>query len=88
MKSLGSELPDVLISDIGMPEEDGYELIRSVRALPVEQGGQVPAMALTGYASRRDKERALAAGYQIHVAKPVEQNDVIAAIASLIGRGD
>ena len=83
----GSGLPpDVIISDIGMAEEDGYELMRKVRALPPEQGGLVPAIALTGYATRKDRERALAAGYQLHLAKPVEPADLVAAIASLVGR--
>ena len=83
-----SEVPDVLISDIGMPDQDGYELIRKLRALPIEKGGDVPAIALTGYASRKDRERALDAGYQQHMAKPIEQADIITAIAALIGRGD
>lgn len=83
-----SELPDLLISDIGMPDEDGYQLIRKLRALPVEKGGQIPAIALTGYASRKDRERALTAGYHQHMAKPIEQVDMIAAIASLVGRDD
>ena len=81
-------MPDVLISDIGMPDEDGYEFIRKLRRLPPEKGGQTPAIALTGYASRKDRERALAAGYHQHMAKPVEQVDMIAAIAALVGRGD
>ena len=83
-----SELPDVMISDIGMPEEDGYQLIRKLRALPPEKGGHIPAIALTGYASRKDRDRALTAGYHQHMAKPVEQADLIAAIAALLGRGD
>jgi CheY-like chemotaxis protein len=78
--------PDVLISDIGMPDQDGYELIRKLRALPNEKGGTTPAIALTGYASRKDRERALAAGYHKHMAKPIEQAEIIAAIASLVGR--
>jgi PAS domain S-box-containing protein len=82
------DLPDVLISDIAMPDEDGYEFIRKLRALPAEQGGQTPAIALTGYASRKDRELALQAGYQQHMAKPIEQADMIAAIAALVGRGD
>ena len=82
------DIPDILISDIGMPDQDGYEFMRKLRALPPEKGGQTPAIALTGYASRKDKERALTAGYQQHIAKPIEQNDMIAAIAALIGRGD
>jgi PAS domain S-box-containing protein len=83
-----AELPDVMISDIGMPDQDGYELIRKIRALPPEKGGNTPAIALTGYASRKDRERALATGYQQHMAKPIEQADMIKAIAALIGRVD
>jgi CheY-like chemotaxis protein len=70
--ALAGVRPDVLISDIGMPEEDGYELIRRVRALPAEAGGEVPAVALTDYTRIEDRMRALRAGYQMHVAKPVE----------------
>ncbi len=83
-----SELPDLLISDIGMPDEDGYELIRKLRSAPPDKGGLTPAIALTGYASRKDRERALAAGYHQHIAKPIEQSELIAAIAALVGRGD
>ncbi len=83
-----NELPDVMISDIGMPDEDGYELIRKVRSAPPDKGGLTPAIALTGYASRKDRERALQAGYQQHMAKPIEQTDMIRAIAALVGRGD
>jgi PAS domain S-box-containing protein len=83
-----NELPDVMISDIGMPDQDGYELIRKLRSAPPDKGGLTPAIALTGYASRKDRERALQAGYQKHMAKPIEQVDMIAAIAALIGRGD
>jgi PAS domain S-box-containing protein len=82
------ELPDVLLSDIGMPDQDGYELMRKLRALPPERGGKTPAIALTGYASRKDRERALNTGYQQHMAKPIEQADMIKAIAALVGRGD
>ena len=88
LNALEGELPDVMVSDIGMPEQDGYELIRRMRSLPVEKGGATPAIALTGYASRKDRERALSSGYQQHVAKPIEQADLIAVIASLVGRGD
>ncbi len=76
----------MIISDIGMAEVDGYELMRKVRALPPEQGGLAPAIALTGYANHKDREHALAAGYQLHLAKPVEADDLVAAIASMAGR--
>ncbi len=69
-----------------MAEEDGYDLMRKVRALPPEQGGLVPAIALTGYATRKDRERALAGGYQLHLAKPVEPGDLVGAIARLVAR--
>lgn len=75
---------DVIVSDIGMPDEDGYQFMSRVRALPPERGGLVPAIALTGYATRQDQERALAAGYQLHLAKPVEPEDLIVAIANLV----
>lgn len=88
LNAFSGDVPHVLISDIGMPDEDGYEFMQKLRALPPEKGGQTPAIALTGYASRKDKERALAAGYQQHIAKPIEQTDMIAAIARLVGRGD
>jgi PAS domain S-box-containing protein len=77
---------DVLISDIGMPEEDGYELIRKVRELPEELGGDVPAVALTAYARAEDRLKVLRSGYQMHVAKPVELAELIAVVASLAGR--
>jgi len=82
------KLPDVLISDIGMPEQDGYELMRRIRELPVEKGGMIPALALTGYATRKDHDLSLSAGYHRHIAKPVEQGELVAAIASLVGRRD
>jgi PAS domain S-box-containing protein len=78
--------PDVLISDIGMPEEDGYELISQVRALPAERGGRTPAVALTAYARAEDRLRALRTGYQMHVSKPVELAELVAIVARLIER--
>ncbi|HEX7317257.1 MAG TPA: PAS domain-containing protein [Pyrinomonadaceae bacterium] len=79
--------PHVLLSDIGMPDGDGYELIRRVRELPEERGGRTPAAALTAYAGPRDRARALAEGYQLHVAKPVEPAELTAAVAALAGAG-
>jgi CheY-like chemotaxis protein/anti-sigma regulatory factor (Ser/Thr protein kinase) len=78
--------PDLLISDIGMPEVDGYELMRRVRALSVESGGRVPAIALTAYARVEDRLQALRAGYQMHITKPVELAELVAVAASLIQR--
>jgi len=78
--------PDLLISDIGMPGEDGYSLIRKVRSLPAERGGRVPAIALTAYARAEDRMQALRAGYQMHVPKPVELVELAAVAASLVRR--
>ena len=78
--------PDVLISDIGMPGEDGYELIRRVRELPPERGGRTPAVALTAYARAADRLRVLRSGYQMHVAKPVELAELVAVVANVVGR--
>jgi CheY-like chemotaxis protein len=77
---------DVLISDIGMPDVDGYELMRSVRQ--TEMGGpkRIPAIALTAYARVQDRMRAILAGYNTHVAKPVEANELITIVGSLAGR--
>jgi CheY-like chemotaxis protein len=69
-----------------MPGEDGYELIRRVRSLPVVAGGQTPAVALTAFARSEDRRRALLAGYQMHVAKPVDRAELLAVVASLSGR--
>jgi CheY-like chemotaxis protein len=83
---LQRERPDVLVSDIGMPGEDGYALIRRVRALAADSGGQVPAAALTAYAKGEDTSRALSAGYQVHLPKPVEPTELATVVASLAGR--
>jgi PAS domain S-box-containing protein len=77
----------VLISDIGMPGEDGYEFIRRVRALPPEAGGRTPAVALTAYARTEDRLRAMRAGFEMHVAKPVELTELVVVIANLARRG-
>lgn len=83
---LGQHRPDVLLSDIGMPTEDGYELIRQIRSLPEESGGKTPAIALTAYARVEDRLQALRAGYQMHVPKPVVLAELVALIASLVER--
>jgi PAS domain S-box-containing protein len=78
--------PDVLIADIGMPIEDGYSLIRKVRALPGDRGGQTPALALTAYARTEDRIRALSEGYQMHLAKPVDRLELATIVGSLCRR--
>jgi len=75
---------DVLISDIAMPESDGYSLIRQVRSLGAEASGQIPAIALTAYASEREQQKAIEAGFQIHIAKPVEPVQMAWVIANLV----
>ena len=83
-----SRFPDIIISDLGMPDEDGYELMRKIRGLLADTSptsatisgtsNNIPAIALTGYATSKDRERALSTGYQLHLAKPVEPDDLIA----------
>jgi signal transduction histidine kinase/CheY-like chemotaxis protein len=86
LAALRRRRPDVLVCDIGMAGEDGYTLLASVRALPAEEGGMVPAIALTAYARADDRRRALAAGYQIHLPKPVDPDELISVVARLAGR--
>jgi CheY-like chemotaxis protein len=79
-------VPDVLLSDIGMPEVDGYMLMRKVRALSAERGARLPAIALTAYAGEYNQQQAIAAGFQLHISKPVEPEELVRAIATLVGR--
>jgi PAS domain S-box-containing protein len=83
-----TQRPDVLVSDIGMPEADGFELLRRVRALGAERGGRVPAIALTAFARSEDRTRALRAGFLVHVAKPVDPAELIATVATVTGRAE
>jgi CheY-like chemotaxis protein len=77
--------PSIVVSDIGMPKEDGYALIRRIRRHPQAQGGNVPAIAVTAYAREEDRLRALSAGFQAHVAKPVDPADLLRAVARMAG---
>nr|WP_255672567.1 PAS domain S-box protein [Corallococcus sp. AS-1-6] len=86
LQVLQAEQPDVLVSDIGMPGTDGYGFIERVRALPAEEGGHTPAVAITAYARSEDRTRVLRAGFQSHVPKPVEPGELLAVIASLAKR--
>ena len=78
--------PDLLVSDIAMPEQDGYQLIGQIRAHDSGHGGNIPAVALTAYVTTDDKKRALAAGFQEHLTKPIRPEELISALASLAGR--
>jgi hypothetical protein len=93
LKALKEFMPDVLVSDIGMPVEDGYALIRQLREMPEASLSQIPAIALTAFANQSDRDRTLEAGFQMHLPKPVEPDELVRAlaklaegIASLVGR--
>jgi signal transduction histidine kinase len=83
LTAMDSWVPDVLVSDIGMPGEDGYSLIRKVRARKTEEGGRVVAVALTAYGRREDRMKALSAGFEVHVGKPVEPSQLVKIVASV-----
>jgi CheY-like chemotaxis protein len=85
LEVLGRLRPDVLVSDIAMPDKDGYDLITAVRALPSERA-TVPALAVAARARREDEDRALRAGFQVHLAKPVEPPDFLDAVKRLTAR--
>jgi signal transduction histidine kinase/DNA-binding response OmpR family regulator len=82
---LSQELPDVLVADIEMPGEDGYSLVRRIRALPAARGGNTPAIALTAYAGAQDRVKLLAAGFHRHVPKPVQPLELVSVVATLAG---
>lgn len=86
LEALEQHKPDILISDLGMPDEDGYSLISKIRALPAERGGQIPAAALTAYARAEDRMRVLRSGFQFHLPKPVDSAELVTVVASLAGR--
>ncbi len=87
MEVLERATPDVLVCDVGLPGEDGHELIRKVRALEAERGGRIPALALTAYAGPEDRQKALAAGFDAHVPKPAALAELVAKVAVLAGSG-
>ncbi len=88
MERLRESIPEVLVSDIGLPGEDGHSLLRKVRAWAEARDQWVPAIALTAYASAEDARRAYRAGFQVHLAKPLEPATLVEAVARLAGRGD
>lgn len=86
LDTLARVKPDLLISDIAMPEEDGYWLIRQVRLLPPERNGAIPAIAITGHGDRHGVERALAAGFQVHLRKPIDPWELTRTVTTLVGK--
>ena len=88
LQAIERRKPDVLVSDLGMPEQDGYELIRQVREMEFrDDRSATPALALTAYAKAEDRVRALAGGYQVHLSKPVEPTEFLLVVANLAGSG-
>jgi CheY-like chemotaxis protein len=85
LRLIAESPPDVLLSDIGMPDVNGYALMRRVRSLAADSGGKTPAIALTAYARAEDGERAFVAGFQAHVTKPVDPDRLTALVANLAG---
>jgi CheY-like chemotaxis protein len=83
---LSRAVPDIIVSDIGMPDEDGYDFARRVRTLPRERGGRTPMVALTAYTSAQDRQRTAAAGYDHHLAKPIDIEELLRTLERL-GRG-
>jgi CheY-like chemotaxis protein len=86
LAAIHEEIPDVLVSDLGMPGIDGFELLARVRALSPEQGGNIPAVALTAFARSEDRLKALEAGFRAHISKPVEPSELIATVAAMVAR--
>src|SRR4029078_1461924 len=86
LEALERHRPDILISHLGMPHEDGYSLISKIRSLPPERGGQIPAAALTAYARAEDRMRVLRSGFQFPLPKPVDSAELVTVVASLPGR--
>jgi PAS domain S-box-containing protein len=86
LEALKRERPAILLADIGMPDEDGYRFLSRVRALPKEQGGATPAVALTAFARAEDRRRALLSGFQQHLAKPAETAELLAVVSNLSGK--
>ena len=84
MEALERSRPHVLVSDIAMPEEDGYSLVRKIRALPAERGGKMPAVALTAHSLIQDRLQSLRAGFQSHVPKPVMPEELVEVVASVV----
>jgi CheY-like chemotaxis protein len=84
LQALDRSVPDLLVSDVGMADMDGYMLIQEIRSRPPETGGRIPAIAVTAYAREFDRQKALQTGFQGHITKPIESHELIEAISALI----
>jgi len=84
---LGEAVPDVIVSDIGMPVVDGYQFARELRSLPTERGGRTPLVALTAFTAPQDRRRAFDAGYDQHLSKPVDTDELVRVIERLVAPG-
>jgi len=84
LQYLNQSRPNLLISDVSMPEEDGYALIQKVRILTAEQGWDLPVIALTAFVTEEEQQRLRAAGFQMHLSKPIDPNDLIAAVIKMV----
>jgi CheY-like chemotaxis protein len=87
LSAIDAWVPDLLLSDIAMPGDDGYELIRKIRTRTTEEGGRMLAVALTAYGRTEDRMKALSAGFQVHVGKPIEPSKLVSVVASVAGHG-
>ncbi|MEH2091808.1 PAS domain S-box protein [Nostoc sp.] len=83
LQAIAQSIPNIIVSDIGMPEMDGYMLMRQIRALGLEQGGKIPAIALTAYAAELDRQQAIAAGFQRHITKPIDPEVLVAIVVEM-----
>jgi CheY-like chemotaxis protein len=86
LRALAGSLPDLLITDIGMPQRTGYDLIRELRALPEEKGGRLKAIALTAHGTQEDAQAVREAGFTVHLPKPAYPAEVVSLVARLVGR--
>jgi CheY-like chemotaxis protein len=86
LAALATTRPTVIVSDIGMPQMDGYQMIRALRASEASRDARIPALALTAFARAEDRKRSLSAGYQAHIAKPFDVGELILLVAGLVGR--
>jgi hypothetical protein len=87
LDAITAHIPDAMVSDIAMPEHNGYELMERIRTMARDHGGRIPAIALTAHAGTKSREQSLAVGFQMHLTKPISPNELVDAVKELVGRG-